>query len=152
MRFDPVLPEWIPPLPPPIPDDDLCGGPGVNVAPPGNEERIGGYMFPPTDWLLWWLLCEFRPPGIDCWPRLQKMENSKLDSLPHSALHPKDLLTSRQWTHWTGFCGPASPYLLALRLSSPWASSGADQPMGCCLNCVYYCYSLGSSLTTRTSY
>lgn len=79
VRFDPVLLEWIPPLPPtpplpPIPDDDLCGGPGINVAPPGNEERIGGYMLLP--WLLWWLLLlllfEFLPLGIDGWPRLQR--------------------------------------------------------------------------------
>lgn len=69
VRFDPVLPEWMPALPPPPPpldppppppppmpdiddeddEDDLCdddGGPGVSVAPPGNEERIGGYMLP----------------------------------------------------------------------------------------------------------
>lgn len=50
VRFDPVLPEWMPPLVllPPIPDDERCndGGPGVSVAPPGKEERIGGYMFP----------------------------------------------------------------------------------------------------------
>lgn len=53
VRFDPVRPEWIPVTPPPpIPEDDLCGGPGVNVAPPGNEERIGGYIFEAAAWLL----------------------------------------------------------------------------------------------------
>ena len=48
VRFDPVLPECRPVLLLPIPDEeDLCdGGPGVKVAPPGSEERIGGYMFP----------------------------------------------------------------------------------------------------------